>query len=100
MKKAILFLCFFVNIVEINSCNLCWGYPNNSGTGKRLTQAPIEPLKDCSCQCWKYPHTQGSNDPYVCVACNHRLMPEEVVTTPLQQYPRYVTQRVTNKQQS
>lgn len=43
----------------------------------RLTRRDISHNAACSCECWQYPHTKGTNNQYKCINCNHRLTPPD-----------------------
>jgi hypothetical protein len=78
---------------DLNSCNLCWGF---SGV-RKLRPDPIEKLDNCSCECWKYPHTKGDNNYYVCTVCQHRLTPEEILLSKGQKKSRHQFKRWNDK---
>lgn len=89
MNKVMIALFALLLTTDIFSCNLCWSYPK----GKRLRQIPIQKVKDCSCECWKYPKTKGDNNFYVCTECSHRITPEEVFIPKGQKSIRYEYKR-------
>jgi hypothetical protein len=70
----------------MNSSNLCWDYKIKD---PRLKRANIEHDSECTCPCWQYPHTAGTNNFYKCQVCNHRLTPPDPTSKKGPQYKRF-----------
>ncbi|MBP9765207.1 hypothetical protein KBD08_02630 [Candidatus Babeliales bacterium] len=75
MKKLFITCMMIMSIQILQADNLCWGYPT---TVSRFSQQTIGQLTNCNCECWLYPHTKGSNSPYICDVCGHKRTPEYV----------------------
>lgn len=84
--RFILFVLFLFASEFTNSCNLCWNYKIKD---PRLQRETIEHDPECTCPCWQYPHTEGSNNFYKCQVCDHRLTPPDPTSKNGPQYKRF-----------
>ncbi len=93
MKKTILWaICIFLNNISFG-CNLCWDYRIKD---PRLIREDISHDPECTCPCWKYPHTQGGNhlnNFYKCEECGHRLTPPDPLSQDGPQYKRFYNKK-------
>ncbi len=87
MKYVMTLIATFFVFFDITSSNLCWFFENNNNP--RLTRRTISHNAACSCECWQYPHTKGTNNQYKCTNCNHRLTPPDPLSAEGPQFIRY-----------
>lgn len=87
MRYIIVFLTIFITFFDISSSNLCWYFSNNSQP--RLERRKIAHHPACSCECWKYPHTKGTNNQYKCSNCEHRITPPDPLSKNGPQFIRH-----------
>lgn len=85
MRLILLILFLFVSDIT-NGCNLCWNYKIKD---PRLQRETIDHDPQCTCPCWQYPHTEGTNNFYKCQVCEHRLTPPDPISKKGPQYKRY-----------
>lgn len=84
--RLIWFVFFTLLTDAINSCNLCWDYRIKD---PRLQRETLEHDSQCTCPCWQYPHTEGTNNFYKCQVCDHRLTPPNPLSKKGPQYRRF-----------
>lgn len=88
MKKYIIaLLTLSLTAFDITSSNLCWVIQNKSD--ERLSRKVISYDAQCTCECWKYPHTKGTNNQYKCTNCEHRITPPDPLSKNGPKYKTY-----------
>lgn len=85
MKKILLVVCTIISSMP-NTCNLCWDYKIKD---PRLIREDISHDPQCTCNCWQYAHTKGTNNFYRCGVCGHRMTPPDPLSKKGPHYKTY-----------